>query len=372
MASSIDSEFERVVVMSESVLSVVPRGYIPDLCGGLEICARITLENLIGNKREGFVAAHGPSGLTSNLLARLLRKVRGPYFTNVRIDNHCVYTDPWHPGDLNVLSQRISPTFVVCHVAGNNTSVPCVLNLQKPALFYIHGRNIHPAFKTMRNRPEIKFACESTFIQKRFENETGHNIELVRPVLDRANFVTDQSGDAILVINPHPLKGGELVVHLAREMPHRHFLIVGGWEICKHEEHVIKIEHDLASLNNVERVSNLSDIREAFRRSKCLLMPCKVEEAYGRAAAEALIAGLPVIASNRGALPETVGAGGVTLDIEQPVQDWVCQLDRLFEDNEYFADLVSAAEKQSYEKTRRTAYIKAQLNNIATQLTGFN
>lgn len=41
------------------------------------------------------------------------------------------------------------------------------------------------------------------------------------------------------------------------------------------------------------------------------------EESFGRVAAEALGVGVPLVASNRGALPETVGDAGILLDVPE-------------------------------------------------------
>lgn len=43
--------------------------------------------------------------------------------------------------------------------------------------------------------------------------------------------------------------------------------------------------------------------------ARVVLMPSLWEESFGRVAAEAMANGIPVLSSDRGALPETVGAG---------------------------------------------------------------
>jgi glycosyltransferase involved in cell wall biosynthesis len=44
-------------------------------------------------------------------------------------------------------------------------------------------------------------------------------------------------------------------------------------------------------------------------------MPSVGRESFGRVAAEAMLNGIPVVASDRGALPEVVGRGGVCLPL---------------------------------------------------------
>jgi glycosyltransferase involved in cell wall biosynthesis len=56
-----------------------------------------------------------------------------------------------------------------------------------------------------------------------------------------------------------------------------------------------------------------------FALTRILLVPSTVPESFGRVAAEAMVNGIPPIVSDRGGLPETVGAGGVVL----PLPDWL-------------------------------------------------
>ena len=52
-----------------------------------------------------------------------------------------------------------------------------------------------------------------------------------------------------------------------------------------------------------------------YSLTKLLLMPSLWYESFGLVAAEAMLNGIPVLASNRGALPETIGDAGFLFDI---------------------------------------------------------
>lgn len=84
---------------------------------------------------------------------------------------------------------------------------------------------------------------------------------------------------------------------------------------------------------------------DIFRPTRVLLVPSIWREPLGRVAVEALMNGVPPIVSDRGALPEVVGDGGVVLplppsvmrqtDMPPPpaeVQPWVAAVERLFDD----------------------------------------
>jgi glycosyltransferase involved in cell wall biosynthesis len=84
-------------------------------------------------------------------------------------------------------------------------------------------------------------------------------------------------------------------------------------------------------------------MKDIYRRAKVLLAPSRWEEAWGRVATEAQFSGIPVLASNRGGLPESVGPGGIQLDPDGPIEDWVEALRRLWFDKAFYADLSAKA-----------------------------
>lgn len=63
----------------------------------------------------------------------------------------------------------------------------------------------------------------------------------------------------------------------------------------------------------------LHDARALYGMSRLLVIPSVFNEPFGRVAAEAMINGIPPLVSDRGALPETVGGGGIVL----PVPAWM-------------------------------------------------
>ncbi|WP_313389119.1 glycosyltransferase, partial [Rhodospirillum rubrum] len=86
-----------------------------------------------------------------------------------------------------------------------------------------------------------------------------------------------------------------------------------------------------------------ADMRALYAEARFVLMPSVWEEAYGRTVIEAQINGLPILASTRGALPATVGAGGLVLDLEAPPDQWSQALRRLYFDITLWQALSDAA-----------------------------
>ena len=106
---------------------------------------------------------------------------------------------------------------------------------------------------------------------------------------------------------------------------------------------------------------NAPDARSFHAVTKVLLMPSLMENA-GLVAMEAMLNGIPVLASNRGGLPETIGDAGFLFDIPanytpetrdlptaEEVEPWVETIIRLWDD---------AAE---YERWSQAARERAQL-----------
>jgi len=66
------------------------------------------------------------------------------------------------------------------------------------------------------------------------------------------------------------------------------------------------------------------------------------DEGFGLPVLEAMSAGVPVVTSNRGSLPEVVGTAGVLLD-PGDVSAWAAAIERLADDSPWATDLANAA-----------------------------
>ena len=122
-------------------------------------------------------------------------------------------------------------------------------------------------------------------------------------------------------INPYNEKGFELAVRIAERCPEIPFLFVESWKLDG--DHRAKVEQTIAPLKNVTLQNRTDDMKTVYGRTKILLAPSKWEEAWGRVASEAHCSGIPVVGSRRGGLPEAIGEGGIVLDYDAPLDDWV-------------------------------------------------
>jgi glycosyltransferase involved in cell wall biosynthesis len=120
-------------------------------------------------------------------------------------------------------------------------------------------------------------------------------------------------GDRLLVVNPVPAKGGDMIARLAYAMPERRFTLVQGWwDTAKRFEAIANADY----LGWQERLDHL------YSTHRALLVPSIVEDAFPRVIVEAGLHGLPSIASNVGGIPEGVGDAGL-LVAPDDLRGWV-------------------------------------------------
>jgi glycosyltransferase involved in cell wall biosynthesis len=152
-------------------------------------------------------------------------------------------------------------------------------------------------------------------------------------------------------VNPQLLKGAAVVARIAAELNRRRpeipFLIV---ESRAGADELGRLPLDLSVLENLHRMANTPDPRDFYRVSRIVLVPSLTENA-ALVAREALANGIPVLASDRGGLPETLGdagfvfalpermfapAGvGMSVPTAREVAPWVATIERLWDDPEF-------------------------------------
>jgi glycosyltransferase involved in cell wall biosynthesis len=168
--------------------------------------------------------------------------------------------------------------------------------------------------------------------------------------LDRA-IAEDRDPTYVTFVNPQPEKGASVFARFALELGRRRpeipLLVVEGRGTA---DGLAGLPVDLSGLTNLHRMANTPDPRDFYRVSRVVLMPSLWRESLGRVAVEAMANGIPVLASDRGALPETLGDAGFALTIPdrynpsnpavpsaREVAPWVALIERLWDDPEFEA-----------------------------------
>ncbi|HZN10192.1 MAG TPA: condensation domain-containing protein, partial [Blastocatellia bacterium] len=104
---------------------------------------------------------------------------------------------------------------------------------------------------------------------------------------------------AVTLINPCAYKGISVFLGLARRMPEVEFAAVPSWGTTGSDL------EDLGRLPNVRVLKARDGIDEIFAQTRVLLMPSLWGEGFPLVPVEAMLRGIPVIASDSGGLPES-------------------------------------------------------------------
>ncbi|MEQ8837716.1 MAG: glycosyltransferase [Lacipirellulaceae bacterium] len=188
--------------------------------------------------------------------------------------------------------------------------------------------------------PQLKFIANSEFTRERIKESFGKNAAIVLPPIAQERCRVPQLGNRVLMINPDPSKGGDIALELAAQCPDIPFLIQESWASNKH---LVEMKRAAKKLSNVQWEPPKIDIRKAFSRAKIILVPSKCEEAWGRVVSEAQVSGIPAVACRIGGLPESVGAGGILVDVSSDISNWEVALRSLWDSPETFQKYSKAA-----------------------------
>jgi glycosyltransferase involved in cell wall biosynthesis len=110
------------------------------------------------------------------------------------------------------------------------------------------------------------------------------------------------------------MKGYDIVLKIAKQMPEKKFLIVGGVK-----KKTIK--------DNLTQISNQKDIMDVYKKTKLLLVPSRWMEAFGRVVEEANYLGIRTITSNRGGLLEVnKNKNNIISDLED-ISSWIDEIE---------------------------------------------
>src|SRR5262249_37756484 len=141
----------------------------------------------------------------------------------------------------------------------------------------------------------------------------------------------------------------EIFFRLAEARPQIPFVAVESWDLV--DEWRLVLANRARALGNVELQQPTEDMRRVYARTRLGLMPSVPEEAYGPVVAGALVSGIPALASDRGALPAVLGAGGLTVPVDSTIEDWLVALDRVLDPAAHGA--FSAAARREAERPER-------------------
>ena len=209
------------------------------------------------------------------------------------------------------------------------------------SVLYVHDAEDNP--QALRAMAELgcQVVCGSAFLARKVEGVIGRPVAVVYPASDW-HFGTQ--GDAqgfVTMVNAYAVKGLDTLLEVARRMPQERFLLQESWKLGA--DALAQLNQRLVALPNVRFQHRVPDMRAVYGQTRLLLVPSVWEEGFGMVAVEAQSCGIPVIASARGGLPESVGDGGLLVaDYKNPAA-WVRAIRKLGTGSARYDEMAAAA-----------------------------
>jgi glycosyltransferase involved in cell wall biosynthesis len=144
------------------------------------------------------------------------------------------------------------------------------------------------------------------------ERELGRPVTVIHPPIYGAGPFADLASfdrGLITMLNPCAVKGLSIFRELAERLPSLEFGVVPGWGTTGEDRAA------LSGLANVHVLPNAREIEVLLAQTRILVMPSLWYEGFGLIAMEAMLRGIPVIASDSGGLKEAKRGTGYVIPV---------------------------------------------------------
>jgi glycosyltransferase involved in cell wall biosynthesis len=336
------------------ILFLLSDSYLPENLGGMristhELCTGLSARGhsisvLCGLQGDGLFSVYALTKMKVN------RALRGWKVERDRFLGYTVWRS-WSPLLELAKVAAIERPDVVVAVGGDIAAKIAATRelLGAPLVAHVHDVSFHFGTAEAGQLAAVPVVANSHFTASRYQ-AAGIACSVIYPVLDAARYRVAGSRKSVLLGSPLPHKGGELALQLVRRF--RSIRFVFATSCALRDAWGARLIREAAQLSNLKLVDPTFAMRSLYRDARVVLMPSQVEEGFGRIVAEGQVSGIPALASSRGALPEVVGGGGITLDPGCAIDEWGDGLQRLWEDETFYNRCSRAARDKSMEPAR--------------------
>ena len=233
-------------------------------------------------------------------------------------------------------------------------------------VFTLHNFNYH---STQPFTTADAVIVPSRFAAEHYRRTLGLHCEVLSNIIDLGRVqIGAHDSQYVTFVTPSYEKGvyafARIADELGRRRPDIPLLVVEGRGT---ERTLVDCGIDLRVHGNVSLMANTPDPRQFWSVTKLCLMPSLWWENQPLAAIEAMVNGIPVIGSDRGGIPETLGDAGVILPLPErltsttrelptpeEIAPWVEAVIRLWDDPVVYRDHRERAHREAERwKTER-------------------
>lgn len=179
--------------------------------------------------------------------------------------------------------------------------------------------------------------ANSEYVSKRLQEDFGINPSVIYPPVPSNDYrVEERDGEYIAMVNPRNRdKGGDIFLDIVESMPSEEFLSAGLYRDSDLKQRANR-------LTNLTHMGWCDDMRSFYKQANIVIVPSRGNEAFGRAAAEPMISGIPCVVSDRGGLPEVVSTTGEIVSDIESVGAWQKAIERALDNHDSEAQMQRA------------------------------
>ncbi len=313
--------------------------HLPENTGGVEVNTHeLCLALKAAGHQVAILTALSGRGMVGTL-ARV--KLRARLVRNFATDRGLGYPVMrcWQPATaLSAAIARFHPDVVVVQ-SWRFGMVEQALRHGAAAMLYTHSANSIIEGVTNRGLLAHCLLVANSAFNAEFQGSTiKAPFAVLPPLVNPSRYLCDGPRKHVVQVGLSREKGAQVTFAIARQRPDIQFLVVQNWEGLQRTDRTA-LQTEAAALANLHIVPPERDARDLYRRARLLLAPSQGLETWGRVVNEAQLNGIPVVASNRGGLPEAVGSGGVILDWQSPPDLWAAAVSRLWDEPDWYAEM---------------------------------
>lgn len=208
--------------------------------------------------------------------------------------------------------QDYRPDFILSYGGDNFSCLPIHLSGLACAVFFHSQLNVAEAAQHALTKRLLKRATRVYAVSAYIQSEVSHLLDLKSEVwnpyieLEQYLLPTPSRGQAIGYYSAGLHKGDSIIESIVTMNPDRRFIIAGA-----PPQFVSGSGHP-----NVHYMGFVADMPSSYSEIALLLVPSLVPEAFSRVILEAACNGIPTIGNAVGGIPEALGEGGVTIDVD--------------------------------------------------------